>query len=689
MADAVLRYRVSATDDGAVVVFKKVGDELTKVDKRFTDTGKGAKKLGDQIEDTKKRLANLNDTFKRTGDVSILKDISKTEKTLSRLSAWQKRFGDDTDTSTKKMSVFGRVGVMAGNGMNVFATASTNASGAMKMLLSPVGLAAVAIGSVAAGAVVSGAALAGLGLGIVGLGAIALRNSQHIKNALTDMGATVDGVGARSAKVLESDFVGALNTLKGTAERAEPSLTRMFTTMAPSVGKLAAGLDGLVAHSLPGLEKGAEGANRVLGMLGDELPAVGDVVSDLGLSLNAASEGGGKALIDTLTVLGDAVRFVGASAVTTSKAYEFLSIGSNNLGGILEILRGKQDAVNDSAKGGVIGLTSFAASANMAKAAVEAEERANTNLAESLKDISNLALSLAGSEIAAIDARHRMVEVLKDGAKSLDVNTDAGRRNKESILAGVTAAIRFGEAETKRTGSSVAGAAAQQRHTDAMYANAVATLKDKAAVDKLWASLGLLPPAKAPKVSAPGAKAATTEVANLEAKIKALRDRSVRVGATVTGEAQTRNLNNAIARLHNRTVFITTVRRTVGALDRESLGLGGFSKGGINLHKAQQGLVHATTAPPGTMFQWAEPQTGGEAFIPRRGDRSRSTAILGEAASWYDMAVVPAAPSRAPSGVGVRTAAPIVINNYGPIGSSKDLDWFVAMLDRARRKARA
>jgi len=45
----------------------------------------------------------------------------------------------------------------------------------------------------------------------------------------------------------------------------------------------------------------------------------------------------------------------------------------------------------------------------------------------------------------------------------------------------------------------------------------------------------------------------------------------------------------------------------------------------------------------GTRFKYAEPETGGEAFIPRRGDRPRSLGILSTAASWYGAAVVPMA----------------------------------------------
>lgn len=67
------------------------------------------------------------------------------------------------------------------------------------------------------------------------------------------------------------------------------------------------------------------------------------------------------------------------------------------------------------------------------------------------------------------------------------------------------------------------------------------------------------------------------------------------------------------------------------------------AEGGITYH-AQQGLlrnaeVFTTRAP--ARFAFAEPSTGGEAFIPRRGDQARSMRILSEAASWYGAEVVP------------------------------------------------
>jgi TP901 family phage tail tape measure protein len=58
--------------------------------------------------------------------------------------------------------------------------------------------------------------------------------------------------------------------------------------------------------------------------------------------------------------------------------------------------------------------------------------------------------------------------------------------------------------------------------------------------------------------------------------------------------------------------------------------------GGVS-YKARKGLLRADvySAMNPARYMFAEPETGGEAFIPKRGDYDRSMAILSEAASWY------------------------------------------------------
>lgn len=86
--------------------------------------------------------------------------------------------------------------------------------------------------------------------------------------------------------------------------------------------------------------------------------------------------------------------------------------------------------------------------------------------------------------------------------------------------------------------------------------------------------------------------------------------------------------------------------------------------GGIDAYAAG-GLREAKIASAGPpIYQWAEKETGGEAFIPRLGNAARSLSILEQAASWYGQAVVPA--GRMPAAAGaVRPVAPLTSQQAG------------------------
>ena len=91
--------------------------------------------------------------------------------------------------------------------------------------------------------------------------------------------------------------------------------------------------------------------------------------------------------------------------------------------------------------------------------------------------------------------------------------------------------------------------------------------------------------------------------------------------------------------------------------------------GGLYTPMAAGGLREAKVAPAGStpLYQWAEPETGGEAFVPRYGDARRSLSILAQAASWYGQQIVPAAAgaARAPIAsqrAGAAAAPPPITN---------------------------
>lgn len=102
-------------------------------------------------------------------------------------------------------------------------------------------------------------------------------------------------------------------------------------------------------------------------------------------------------------------------------------------------------------------------------------------------------------------------------------------------------------------------------------------------------------------------------------------------------------LQGAIDGLHGKTIDLTLRVLNRNALEE----FGGNASianrwGGVYQH-AETGLINAAvySALNPARYAFAEPATGGEAFIPKRGNRERSMAILSEAASWYGAEILP------------------------------------------------
>lgn len=99
-------------------------------------------------------------------------------------------------------------------------------------------------------------------------------------------------------------------------------------------------------------------------------------------------------------------------------------------------------------------------------------------------------------------------------------------------------------------------------------------------------------------------------------------------------------LQGAINGLHGKTVDIVLRTLNQQAANTYNNAKEAMRWGGVR--HAETGLVNAGvySAQNPARYAFAEPATGGEAFIPKRGDYARSMAILREAASWYGAEVL-------------------------------------------------
>jgi len=190
----------------------------------------------------------------------------------------------------------------------------------------------------------------------------------------------------------------------------------------------------------------------------------------------------------------------------------------------------------------------------------------------------------------------RQREEHQKGAGSLDANTEAGRRNRESVR-GLTRDYQDLIEKTAAEGKSTQGLRDQLEKT------LVSMGFSRAEAHRYAAELNKIPDELATKVR--------------------LEDEQAKRDARETASELRRMLGGT---------FTTTLR-----LNR------GNRFGGVYEH-AQSGLLReAAMFSPRTpaRYAFAEPGTGGEAFVPKHGDYGRSMSILSQAAAWYGARVAP------------------------------------------------
>ncbi len=214
---------------------------------------------------------------------------------------------------------------------------------------------------------------------------------------------------------------------------------------------------------------------------------------------------------------------------------------------------------------------------------------------------------------AALD---QMTAANMNAKAGFDLTTEAGRQNYAMLQTAVTSMQNYA------TQANLTGPEIEALRQDIINQGVAAGISRDQMV-AMTNSIGAIPGQAAP---------AATSVAQLESQIAALKSKQVEIKESGSADSKSRiaSLQSQIDALRDKTVYLTTVLRqrteVVGSDGLNRRFGGGYRWGGVQMYAAQSGLV-ANIARPGTIYQWAEPATGGEAFIPRKGDTGRSRDI--------------------------------------------------------------
>lgn len=312
--------------------------------------------------------------------------------------------------------------------------------------------------------------------------------------------------------------------------------------------------------------------------------------------------------------------------------------------------------------------------------ALSAEEAAAAlqGMIEALDRINGVTLSHREAQRSLVQTVAEARAVFAENAKTLNIHTKAGFENSEQldkVARAMNDAAEAASREAESTGGAAAGQKALvgslQASRQQLFNIARQFFKSEKATWDYVDSVLAIPDEARTQISTPGSRTARQELIDVRNKVKdippkksvnvgvlsaaaiqklkdlgfkvrTLPDGSVVVRAN-TGGAQGA-LNAFIARNAGRTVPVNIVTRVSGP--RQVGGHYFYARGGIVKAFADGGTEHhppmVARAKPGTFRMWAEPETGGESYIPWAMDRrGRATKVLGMTADAFGYALVP------------------------------------------------
>ena len=255
-------------------------------------------------------------------------------------------------------------------------------------------------------------------------------------------------------------------------------------------------------------------------------------------------------------------------------------------------------------------------------------------------------LRLSGSAIGLEQAIDDTTEAIARNGATLDLDTQAGRDNQRAL----DDLTRAGRARIDVLLESQAPyadvLAAQERATAAFVAGSIAAGMEEGAARALAAALFEIPPETQAKVSAPGVDESKRSVDNLDRALRSLPPDTQTAIRSIWDSQGYDAAVSALAAENGREYrnYLYTEYHAVTVTSTRG-GVTVDADGSVKEYYAQGGIRRehhvAQIAPADTIRMWAEPETGGEAYIPLApSKRSRSTAILDEVASRFGYQLV-------------------------------------------------
>lgn len=227
---------------------------------------------------------------------------------------------------------------------------------------------------------------------------------------------------------------------------------------------------------------------------------------------------------------------------------------------------------------------------------------------QTLTDVWNaLNGAVANSDQAMLTASQAIDKVkdsFKDNGTAIEGNSQKALANRVAIEAATKAAADAAEAKYRETGSVAQANATYNDYISQLRKTLSQAGLTKAQIDELIKRIGQMPPLTTVAFNTPGLVGALDNVALLNKRIAEI-DRRIDIHATMT--------------------------YSYGGAAHSGQGYStGQRHGGVTEYAAEGALRDASifnAVGKGARYGFAEPETGGEAFIPKRGNLARSRSI--------------------------------------------------------------
>lgn len=458
-----LAYELIARDINASRTFDHLGDAIDDAGKS-TKTFEGQQhSLSKQITETETHLKGLIQQIDGTENKELFKAIRKDQSLIAFLKKAKKELEEVADQAEAVAAT-----VVSGPGGRGFMAGFVDALSGLPSQLKGAGI----VGGIALAPLIAapvGAALAGAVLGAAGAGGIvggviAAAQDERVKMAGATLTQNFLGGFKDAGRIFITPVLDQMSTLQRTEDVVLADLAAGFAKLAPAVRPFAQGLEGL-AENLD-LDKILGDALPAIRAIGNELPEIGAAISDGLGAISDESDGAVEGLIATMHAVEDLIRgggeFVGWLAgvfdwlVRTDKALtqwaldaldvadslSFLTGGATiaQLGVARDHLQGVNDEMNSLVDS--LGDANDAGRdwrGNLSEQARAAKEAANEakDYTDALEKLFGIQMNLDEAQIAYQRGLDETAETLKDGKKTLDINSKAGQDNAQAILSQV------------------------------------------------------------------------------------------------------------------------------------------------------------------------------------------------------------------------------------------------------------